>query len=355
MRKKIKQLFDKAKVDAIILRTFPGNPEPAFFYFSRLPFGFLTNNILLLNPDRKPLLLRSVLDPEVKSKKLRARTVRRREQMKSLLRKELKGKRIGINKLLYPLNSFKNLKKAIPRKRFVDVSQQLRDIMAIKEPWEIARIAKAAKITEGVLRQVPRIFKKGITEKQLAFELEFLLREKQREELAFPPVIANARNSIFPHHVPSDRKIKKGILLIDCGARYKGYCADITRVFSVGKPSKKEQNVYEAVFEAKKLGESLSIEGALASDVFKKVSAFLKKEIGHKLPHGLGHGLGMLPHDSPSGFLSESKDVLVKGMVLTVEPAVYLKRFGIRIEDDIVVGKKGCKKLSNAPKELIKL
>ncbi|MAG21694.1 MAG: hypothetical protein CL943_00110 [Candidatus Diapherotrites archaeon] len=355
MRERIKELFGKTKVDAIALRTFPNNPDASFPYFSGLPSGFLTNNFLLLGKKKKPLVVRTVLDPEVKGKKLRIKTVKKRKEMESLLKKELKGKKIGVNKSIYTISSFKALQKALPKKRFVDISEQLMETRNIKSNAEIEKIAKAAKITEKVLRKVPRLFRKGITEKQLALKIEILLREQTGESLAFPVIVANGRNSTFPHHVPSDKKIRKGLILIDCGARYKGYCGDLTRMFSVGRPTKQEQKVYSAVFEAKKIGEELSVEGASASQIFKKVSSFLKKSTGQKLVHGLGHGLGLETHDAPCGFLPDSKTVLGRNMVLTVEPAVYLKGFGIRIEDDIVVKTGKCRKLSNAPKALISL
>jgi len=355
MKAKINELFDRTGVDAIILRTFPENPEPAFYYFSGIPFGAFENNLLLLRRNKKPLLVRSVLDPEVTSAGLHVRTVKKRQHVEKLLGNELAGKKIGLNKESYPIASFNRLRRTLSGKRLVDVSGHLRDIRAVKKPWELERISKAVKITEKVLSQVPGIFKKGMTEKQLALELEFMLREKSGEGLAFPLIVASGRNSAFPHHMPVARKIGRGILLIDAGARFRGYCADLTRTFCVGKPSAQEKKFYNAVFEAKFLGEELSLEGVKAVEVFAKASLFLKKHTGKSLVHGLGHGLGIAVHDSPKGFLAESKDVLERNMVLTVEPAVYTKRFGIRIEDDIVVQKGRCRKLSNAPKALIAL
>ncbi len=355
MLKKTKQLFKDTKVDAVVLRTSPACFDPCFFYFSGIQPGVLDNNALLLSPRKKPLLLRTVLDPEINAKGLRVKTVKKRKQMEAILNKELSGKRIGINGQRYTLASLKRLKKALPGKRFVDISTQLSLAREIKEPWEISRISKAAKITEKALNDLPKIFKKGITERQLALELEFLLRERSKDNVSFPPIVANARNSSFPHHFASERKISKGIVLVDCGAKFKGYCADLTRMFTVGRPPKKEKALYETVLEAKKFGQELSVEGARACDVFKQVSDFLKRNAGQALIHGLGHGLGLETHDCPPGFLKDSKDELKTGMVLTVEPAVYGKGFGVRIEDDIVVGKRKFRALSNAPKQLIPL
>jgi Xaa-Pro aminopeptidase len=344
MHKKAKQILKDANVDAVILKTSPSCVDPGFFYFSGILPGVLNNNAILLSARKKPLLLRTVLDTKINVEGLRIKTVKRRKQVEETLNKELSGKRIGINEQRYTVDSLKRLKKSLPGKRFVDISKYLSQAREIKEPWEISRISKAAKITEKALNELSQIFKKGITERQLALKLEFLLRERSKDDVAFSPIVANARNSSFPHHFPSERKIKKGVVLVDCGAKVKGYCADLTRMFSVGKPSKKESALYETV-----------VEGAIPCNVFKQVSDFLKRNAGQALIHGLGHGLGMETHDSPPGFLRDIKQPLKAGMVLTVEPAVYGKGFGVRIEDDIVVGKRKCKALSTAPKQLIPL
>ena len=355
MNAKLKALFAVAAVDSIVLRTYPNNVDPAFFYSSGIPVGQLDNNLLILSAGRKPLLVRSVIDAEINNRGIRIKTVKRRKQMETILRSELRGKRVGVNMDVLSASSLKRLRKEVRGKTFVDISKELANARAIKSASEISKIAQAAKITEQALNALPNIFRRGMTEKQLALKLEFLLREKSGDNVSFPPIVASGRNSAFPHHVPLDRKIRKGLVLIDCGTRFKGYCADLTRVFSVGKPSTREQKTYATVFEAKVLGESLCVEGSHAANVFKQSSAFLKRNIGQNLIHGMGHGLGLEVHDAPSGFAEGSKTVLKSGMVFTVEPGVYLKGFGIRIEDDVVVGKNKCRKLSSAPDELIRL
>ena len=144
-------------------------------------------------------------------------------------------------------------------------------------------------------------------------------------------------------------------MLIDFGAKYHNYCSDLTRTFFVGRAGEKEKELYSKVFEAQKMAEEKITEGAKASEIFNEINSFLKRECGQELQHGLGHGLGLEVHDFPGGFTSVSKDILKENMVLTVEPGIYKKFGGIRIEDDILVLKKGCKKLSNASSELIEL
>ena len=355
MKPDIKGLFESTGADAIILRTMPDAFDPSFFYFSQIRPGVLDNNLLILSPKKKPILVRSVIDPEIKNSNLRVCTVKRRKQMELLLSKELNCKKIGIDMSVVPVLMLKKFKKELKGSKFFDVSKQLDDARAIKMPFEISNIARAAKITEKALSELPSIFRKGMTEAELSLKLEFLLRKKSGDNIAFPVIVANGRNSAFPHHFPGSKKIKKGIVLIDCGAKFNGYCGDLTRVFCVGKPSVSQQNLYSTVFEAKRLGEELCVEGASAKKVFNQVSSFLKRHAGSELIHGLGHGLGLKVHDSPSGFTQESDVILKKNMVLTVEPGVYKSGFGIRIEDDVVVGKNKCRKLGNAPESLISL
>ena len=222
---------------------------------------------------------------------------------------------------------------------------------SIKAGEEIASISKACKTAQKASNSIPAIFRKGMTEKQLALEIEILLREKGENVLPFPPIVASGKNAGFPHHVPGKQKIRKGLLLLDFGAYYKNYCSDISRVFCIGKPSKKQKQLYASVFAAKQFGQALCKPKASFSQVFEQVSKFLKKETGFRLVHGLGHGLGVEAHDFPAGFLQGNREKLKPGMVLTIEPGIYGRFGGIRIEDNVVVTAKGCRPLTKAPAE----
>ena len=235
------------------------------------------------------------------------------------------------------------------KKKLVDVSKQIALVRAIKSGEELACLEKAAKIAEKVAAAIPGIFKKGITEKKLGLEIEIMLREKGDNLLPFPVIVASDRNSSFPHNVLTDKRITRGLLLFDFGAYFKGYCSDITRVFSVGKATEKQRHLYAGVFSAKQFAQRMVKPGIALGKVFDEADSFLKKETGMKLIHGLGHGLGIDAHDFPSGFLHDNKEKLQKDMVLTVEPGIYGKFGGIRIEDDVVVTANGCRPLTKAP------
>jgi len=354
--RKNKALFEKVKAGAVLLKTNDRMPDSTLRYFSGLEKHFLSSNLLILKPGQNPLLIESVLEPPAKVKGLKAKKIEDKKQLKKIIKTELKGvKKIGLNKPMYTSYAFAQLKKLTGKKKFVDVAKQIREMRAIKSDQELAFMAKACKISEKVVEKIPDIFKKGMTEKKLGLEIEVMLREKGDNVLPFPVIVASGKNSSYPHNVLSDKKIGKGLLLFDFGAYYKGYSADITRVFCIGKPTKRQRQLYASVFAAKQFGQSLIRPGAVTGKIFDHVDSFLKKQTGIKLIHGLGHGLGVDAHDFPKGFLHGNKEKLQKNMVLTVEPGIYGSFGGIRLEDDVVVKTSRCKPLTKAPAELIRL
>jgi len=351
--KKSRQLFQTINADAVLLRTSESLPDSSVSYFTGIGKPFLEGNLLLMKRDHAPLLIKSVLEPDFSAKGLRTKRINKKKQLKSLIKKEFKGvKALGINKPFYPSASLQNMRRMLGKKKIVDVSQKIASMRAIKSGEEINLLAKACRISENAVSQVPQLFKKGMTEKRLGLEIELLLREKGDNILPYPIVVASGSNAAFPHHVPLEKKIGKGLLLLDFGAYCKNYASDLTRMFCIGKPSLKQQQLYSAILEAKALGCSLSKEGASFGKVFDSVDDFLKKRTHQRLIHGLGHGLGIDAHDFPSGFLQGNKEKLQKNMVLTMEPGFYSKPASVRIEDDFVVTKKGFKLLSKAPEEL---
>ncbi|MFA6186108.1 MAG: Xaa-Pro peptidase family protein [Phycisphaerae bacterium] len=220
-------------------------------------------------------------------------------------------------------------------------------VRQIKDVAEIAAIKLAGKIAKKALEKVLSGIYSGIRETELAAMLDYEMK-KSGAMPAFETIVAFGSNSAMPHHRPTDRKLKKNdTILIDFGAKFKGYCCDITRCFAVGKVSKLYKKVYEAVFAAQqsaiktvRAGQSLIAVDNAARGIIKSA----------KLPiygHGTGHGLGLEVHESPTISVL-SKDNLKQGNVITIEPAVYLPgKFGIRIEDDVLVANSGYKTITS--------
>ncbi len=231
------------------------------------------------------------------------------------------------------------------------------ELRRIKDADEIERIREATRVTEESLSTLLKEVKIGMTERELALRLEWLMRTRGAEKVSFDLIIAAGENSSLPHYQPGDRKLREGdLLLCDIGARVDHYCSDMTRVFSIGKPAGKAEEIYDLVLRANRAGVAALRAGVTGVDVdaaARKVIA----DAGHKehFGHGLGHGVGLEVHEGPR--LSPlSKDTLEPGMVVTVEPGVYLPGFGgVRIEDLLVVTEDGCESITRFPRDRLEM
>jgi len=231
-----------------------------------------------------------------------------------------------------------------------DPVEQLR---AVKEPEEVERIAAAAELTDGVYRWALERGVAGRTERDVARAAEARLRELGAEP-SFPPIVATAENGALPHAEPGDREIGAAELVVfDMGALLGGYCSDCTRTFATGEPGDEAQEVYDLVLTAQLAALAAIRPGASGKEV-DAVPREMITEAGHgdHFGHGTGHGVGLEVHEGPR-LATTSEDELREGNVVTVEPGVYLPgRFGVRIEDLVVLTADGYRNLSGMPKEL---
>lgn len=228
------------------------------------------------------------------------------------------------------------------------------ELRLVKTREEIAKIHEAARLTEDALQELLEQIKIGMSERELALKLEWIMREKGAEKPAFELIVAVGENSALPHYhpYPGDRKVQKGdLLLFDIGTRLDGYCSDMTRVVAVGQvPSPQAHEIYDLVLRANRAGLAAVKPGAAGVDIDAAARDVIA-QAGHKdhFGHGLGHGVGLEVHEGPS--LSPlSEDTLQTGMVVTVEPGVYLSgSFGVRIEELVAITEKGCEILTSFP------
>lgn len=231
----------------------------------------------------------------------------------------------------------------------------LYSLRAEKTPLEIKNIKMAQEIAEKAFKQFLPLIKPGVTEKKLAFELEFLVRKEGAEAVAFDLIVASGKNSAVPHAELSDKAIEVGDLVtIDMGAVYNGYHSDMTRTVAVGQVSEEQRKVYNTVLAAQKMAINLVRLGASCREIDSIARKFIAESgYGNYFGHALGHGVGLEIHEKP--FLSRrTEDVLQPGMVITIEPGIYLaNRFGVRIEDMLLVTDDGCENLTTVEKELI--
>jgi Xaa-Pro aminopeptidase len=226
-------------------------------------------------------------------------------------------------------------------------------VRAVKEPEELELIAAAAELSDGVYQWALERGLAGRTEHDVARACEARIRELGAEP-SFPPIIAAGENGALPHAEPGEREIAEGELVVfDMGAQLDGYCSDGTRTFATGEPGDEAREVYDLVLMAQLAALGAIRAGASGKEI-DAVAREIITEAGHgdEFGHGLGHGVGLEVHEGPR-LATTSEDELGEGNVVTVEPGIYLPgRFGIRIEDLVVLTADGHRNLSGMPKEL---
>ena len=219
----------------------------------------------------------------------------------------------------------------------------------IKDEEEISNLKKACEITDNCFSYLLDYIKPGMTEKQIAEEIEEYYR-KRTDGLAFETIVASGENSSKPHAVPTDRKIQEqDIITIDMGCKVNGYCSDMTRTIFVGSIPEEMKKIYDLVLKNQLQTQEQLKDGANTRSLIKMVENDFKLN-GYDLIHSLGHGVGMEIHESP--YISYKSDIQLKeNMVITNEPGIYISgKFGIRIEDTVQITKFGCINLTNFEK-----
>ena len=228
---------------------------------------------------------------------------------------------------------------------------------SVKEPQELECIQKAQAITDAAFLEILDFIKPGKTEKEIAAYLEYCMRRRGADGLAFETIAAGGPNSAKPHAVPGDRPLQTGdFFTLDYGASWGGYCSDMTRTVAVGEPTEEMRRVYQTVLDAQCLGIRTAQVGVSCRAVDEAARELIYKA-GYEgcFGHSLGHSVGLEIHEMPGFSPSIDPQTLCREeMVITVEPGVYLEgRFGVRIEDMVWFAPDGTKDLTNSPKELI--
>ena len=236
---------------------------------------------------------------------------------------------------------------------WVALSETVEGLRAVKTAVEIEAIQAAAAITDYAMAQVNQLAKPGMTEKQLAWELEKIMREAGAEAMAFPIIVASGPNSALPHYRTGDRPLQSGdTIIIDMGVELNGYCSDLTRTFYLGsEPSPQFDRIYELVHLAQKIALE-NLRPGMTSQEGDALAREVIEDAGHKehFGHGLGHGVGLEIHEAPN-LTWRHEEKIPAGSIITIEPGIYLTGWGgIRIEDLICLTEDGPLLLSQCPK-----
>ncbi|MDD4859347.1 MAG: Xaa-Pro peptidase family protein [Dehalococcoidales bacterium] len=227
------------------------------------------------------------------------------------------------------------LEKLEPKPKEVAVVGLVESLRAVKETEEIELIRRAAALGDGAVEHIEDIIHPGMTELEIAWEIEKFMREKGSQPIPFEVIVASGPNGALPHHKPSSRPVQCGEpIVLDLGAKIDGYASDLTRTIHIGRPDATFKKVYRTVLDAQLAAMAIISEGINGGDVDKAARSHIEKAgYGEAFGHGLGHGVGLATHEAPR-LGPGSTDKLVSNMVFTIEPGIYLPGWGGgRIED----------------------
>jgi len=263
----------------------------------------------------------------------------------------LRVEKIGIEEEHFSFAAYKKLRRCLKSKgNLVSASGAIEELRQIKDNEEIKKIREAIRITRSALKFIKSFIKAGRKEIEVAAELERFIRYQGASSAAFDIIVASGPNSSLPHHITGERKLMKNEpVLVDIGVDYFGYKSDLTRVFFLGKINILAQEVGEILLEAQARAIKRIKPGVCAKEIDAASRDYIIQQgYGEYFGHALGHGIGLEVHEAPR-ISGKERVSLASGMVFTIEPAIYLPgKFGIRLEDNILVTKKGCEVLSGA-------
>lgn len=254
----------------------------------------------------------------------------------------ISGLRVGFDSIFTNVSTFSKFSELLSEAVLVPIVQSLKSLRMVKDADEILNLRKSAHLNKKTFEYAKSLLKPGITEKEVALEIELFFRKNGAEKLAFDPIVAFGSNTAYPHYLPSDVKLKKeDIVLIDMGCVYNRYHSDMTRMVLPSSVNDKLQEIYDYVRKAHDKALSLCKLGTTFGKIDKAVVDYFE-EVGMKpfIKHSLGHGVGLEIHEGPSiKFDGPDQDVLLKpGMVFTIEPGLYKVGLGgVRYEDTLLV------------------
>jgi Xaa-Pro aminopeptidase len=303
---------------------------------------------VLITPEGAFLLTDPRYPEAERESRIPARVLKREER--EALFQDLRG-RVGFEAEHLPYAALERLRELSPAE-WVPTKGVIERLRLKKRPEEVARIRQAQTLAERALERALALLRPGAEEREVALEIEFFLRKEGAEGVAFPPIVASGARGALPHAGASEKRLEPGELItLDLGAKVAGYHSDMTRTVALGKPSPEMRRVYEAVQEALEV----ALQGLKPGRTGKEVDALAREALGrHGLDryfvHSLGHGVGLAVHEGP-GLSPYTEEVLEPGMVVTVEPGVYLPGVGgVRIEELVLITEDGIELLSRFPR-----
>lgn len=267
---------------------------------------------------------------------------------------EIGAQQVGFESTHVTVDQHQQWAEALEGIELVPTKGLVEDLRVIKDAEELTLIRRAVELSDAAFTHIAQWLEPGVTESAVAWELEAFMRTHGADDIAFPLIVGSGPNGAMPHAHPGDRKIQEGEpIVMDLGARVGGYCSDLTRTLCLGEPDDMLRRIYAIVLGAQEAAE-YAMRAGLKGSTVDAITRDLIEAAGHgeHFGHGLGHGLGMAVHERPRASRT-SEDVLQAGMVISVEPGIYIEGWGgVRIEDLVVVREQGIEILTTAPKGL---
>ncbi len=264
-------------------------------------------------------------------------------------------KTLGFEDLDISYYKYKQLVEKTNKVTLIPIGEIFNDFKKIKDSEEIIKIKNAIKIADRAFSHILKIVRPGITEKEIALEIEFYMKKQGASALSFDTVVVSGLRSSLPHGQPTNKKIKKGdIITLDFGCIFEGYCSDITRTIAVGTISKELKDIYNIVLQAQLKALENIRPGLLAKDIDKIARDVIASHgYANYFGHALGHGVGTEVHEQPR-ISPKNQEVLKPGMIITIEPGIYVEGLGgVRIEDMVLITEDSIENLTFSTKELL--
>ncbi len=335
---KLRRTLDEKEIDAFLI----SQPENRYYlsgFSGSAGYLFITQNSMVLATDFRYVEQVKIQSPDYTLFQISGSISKWFPEIID----GLKIKTLGFESADMTFDRYQNLSSIISKKgiqlQLVPMMDTVETIRAVKDAGEIACIERAAEISDIAFKHIAEIICAGMTELELAWELEKSLHEMGSQSMPFEIIVGSGTNAALPHAHPSERIIQEGeTVVIDFGAKVEGYCSDITRTLYVGKPVAVFKKIYNIVLDAQMAAISRIVDGTTGAqaDAFAR-SIIEEAGYGEAFGHSLGHGIGLAAHEKPS-LNRISEDILTENMVFTVEPGIYIAGWGgVRIEDTVII------------------
>ncbi|MGC2289459.1 MAG: aminopeptidase P family protein [Thermoplasmata archaeon] len=365
MQNRVRRIFERLSPtpDALILANSEGpHIDTSFFYLFEVPSGSFEGSVLVARPDGSLTVLTSPLEAETarqaadRDSSVQIETCARMEDADRALRSLVDAKaRVGLDYRELTHELFNEFRRTLPGVQWFDASTAIQRTRRVKDATEIARIEKAGAIASHVAGEIPSLLKAGLTELQLAGEIEYRMTQHGAAGRSFDTIVGFGPHSAEPHFSPSETPLEPGQSIVcDFGALYQRYISDLTRPFHFGPVDPEMRKVHAKVAEAQQAALNLLRPGVRACDLHQAAQDVIDGSPWKGLfTHRLGHSIGLAVHDGFS-LNRETTDPLEVGETVTVEPGIYIPgKGGVRIEDDVVVTDRGFRFLTTASREYL--